>query len=271
MGSSTVRLIPDSMDPVVVAEVDARLVAVARDHEVRVLWAIESGSRAWGFPSPDSDYDCRFLYVRRPATYTSLWPVRDVIETPLDRIFDVNGWDLAKAVRLAVGGNATVGEWLRSPIVYSGDPDLRDSAVALVDVVADRSQLTRHYLHVGRNQLDRAGDGRLKRVFYALRPALALRWLRQHPDRVAVPMDLPTLLLEVDLPAAAVEQVEDLVALKARTREMGTGSVPAEVRALVAAELEHAETTQTAPDPTDLARRRVVADQWFQQALERWA
>lgn len=109
--------IPASLDADVVAEIDRRLASVSRDYGVRVPWAIESGSRAWGFPSPDSDYDCRFIFVRPADAYLGLWPASDVIETPLDTVFDVNGWDLAKAVRLVSRGNATAIEWLRSPIV----------------------------------------------------------------------------------------------------------------------------------------------------------
>jgi hypothetical protein len=79
--------------------------------------AIESGSRAWGFPSPDSDYDCRFIFVRPIEDYLSPWQRRDVIETPLEGDFDVNGWELGKAIRLLAKGNAVIIEWLMSPIV----------------------------------------------------------------------------------------------------------------------------------------------------------
>src|ERR1044071_5634208 len=106
------RAIPDSFDRSVVAEVDRRLREVEESHGVRIPWAIESGSRAWGFPSPDSDYDCRFLFVRAHAQYLSPWLSRDVIETPLDKIYDVNGWDVRKALQLLVKGNAVVIEWL---------------------------------------------------------------------------------------------------------------------------------------------------------------
>ena len=91
----------DGFDAATVERIQARLDEVERDHGVRVLWAVESGSRAWGFPSPDSDCDCRFFYVRRHDDYLSPWRPRDVIETPLDDVLDVNGWDLIKAIRLA--------------------------------------------------------------------------------------------------------------------------------------------------------------------------
>ncbi len=167
------RAVPEDLDPAVVAEIDGRLARLQSDLGVTIPWAIESGSRAWGFPSPDSDYDCRFLYVRRRDDYLSLWPSRDVIETPLDKVFDVNGWDLAKTVRLAVNGNATVGEWLRSPIVYAGDEAFRDRLLAFVASVADRGRIGRHYLHVAARQYER--EITLKRFFYVLRTAASLR------------------------------------------------------------------------------------------------
>ncbi|GAB2637937.1 nucleotidyltransferase domain-containing protein [Nocardia goodfellowii] len=112
----TLRVIPTSMDPAVVGHIDAELDRVQREHRVSVRLAVESGSRAWGFPSPDSDYDCRFVYVGALDNYLTPWPARDVIETPLVGLLDVNGWDLAKALRLLVAGNAVLIEWLMSPI-----------------------------------------------------------------------------------------------------------------------------------------------------------
>ncbi len=103
-----------------------------------MLLAIESGSRAWGFPSPDSDYDCRFIYVRRRDDYLTLYPPRDVIEFPLEGELDINGWDLGKALRLLLKGNAVVIEWLTSPYAYAGDASFRDEALALAKVAAHR-------------------------------------------------------------------------------------------------------------------------------------
>jgi len=236
-----VRQIPPSLDPLVVAQIDDRLDGVERDDGVRILWAIESGSRAWGFPSPDSDYDCRFLYVRPVDDYLALRRRRDVIETPLDDVFDVNGWDLRKALGLLVKGNATVGEWLRSPIVYRGDATFRDALLTVADDVVDRAGLARHYVHVARNNLhllDRSG--RLKKFLYALRPALILRWLRVHPGATVPPMDVATLLTESDVTDAA-RAVRDLIAVKSATRELSAAPVPAELRQFVDAELSRAD------------------------------
>src|SRR5690349_6432057 len=161
------RHLPEDFDPAAVAAIDHRLDAVAVEHEVAIPWAIESGSRAWGFPSPDSDYDCRFVFVRPVRAYLDPWPPRDVIETPLEGVLDTNGWDLRKAVQLAVAGNATVGEWLRSPWVYRGEPAFAADLLGLVDDVIDPVLLRRHYLHVGLAQWGAAGDTgtvRLKKV-----------------------------------------------------------------------------------------------------------
>lgn len=262
------RAVPESFDAEVVSQIDARLDQVEADHGVRVLWAIESGSRAWGFASPDSDYDCRFLYVRPRQAYLDLWPGRDVIETPLEGLLDVNGWDLAKAVRLAVAGNATVGEWLRSPWVYRGEPEFREALLDLVGNVADRSRLRRHYLHVGRDQWSLAGEGdgvKLKKVFYAVRPALTLTWLDAHAG--VPPMDVDSLLDQVELAGDVRSEIDELRALKAVTRELGSAPVPPRLAAWVAEVLGGLDDEiEAAPGEV-----RARANAGFQALLERWA
>jgi predicted nucleotidyltransferase len=266
------RSIPDSMDPDVVRAVDARLDRVEEEHGVSVVWAIESGSRAWGFPSPDSDYDCRFLYVRPVQDYLGLRSRRDVIETPLDKVFDVNGWDMRKAFGLMVRGNATVGEWLRSPIVYRGDAALRDELAALADEVVDRHALTRHHLHVARNNLALlASSGVAKKFFYALRPAVTLRWMRVQEGSALPPMDLPTLAGEAALPDDVAAAVADLVVRKARTRELGSLVVPDFLLAFVEAELRRAEAdlpVSRSPEPDDArARAWALAEDAFRRLV----
>lgn len=228
------RAVPESLDPAVVAAIDARLDGVESDHGVRIAWAIESGSRAWGFPSPDSDYDCRFLYVRPLDDYLTPWPERDVVETPLDAVLDVNGWDLVKAVDLLVRSNATVLEWLTSPIVYRGDRVFRDAVLEAAPGLVDHAGIGRHYTHLAQTQWVRHGGAvaqmPLKRLLYALRPAVAVDWMLARGPGELPPMDLPTLLEGVDLPHGILDEVEALLVAKARTRELGSGPVPGVVR-----------------------------------------
>ncbi|KQO64412.1 nucleotidyltransferase [Curtobacterium sp. Leaf261] len=263
---SSLRSVPDALDSDVVSAIDQRLDGVERDHDVVIPWAIESGSRAWGFPSPDSDYDCRFFFLRRPSDYAALWPPRDVIETPLDAVFDVNGWDLAKTLRLLVGGNATVVEWLRSPIVYRGDPAFRDELLALADAVADPAKIGRHYLHVARAQRLQAAPGApLKRFFYVLRPAAALRWMRVHEGSAVPPMDLATLLHEAQVDDRTLAAADELVARKSLTRELGTGDRPSVLEDFVREELALAEARFDGAATAPTAKARDAAEAFFRR------
>lgn len=148
---------PDLNDiaPVVRREIEARLAAVEREHGVRLLLAVESGSRAWSFPSPDSDYDVRFLYVRPRNRYLALRPDRDVIEAPTTDDIDLSGWDLRKALGLVLKSNAVVGEWIGSPIRYRADHPAVARLAALADRVLNPRALAHHYASLGRNAAER--------------------------------------------------------------------------------------------------------------------
>ena len=96
----------------------SKLAQIENDFKVKILYACESGSRAWGFASPDSDYDVRFIYVHNKSHYLSIDEHRDVIELPINEVLDINGWDLRKALRLFRKSNGPLYEWLQSPIIY---------------------------------------------------------------------------------------------------------------------------------------------------------
>lgn len=272
----SLRAIPAFMDAEAVARIDARLDAIRRANSVSIPLAIESGSRAWGFPSPDSDYDCRFFYIRPINEYLSPWQPRDVIETALEGEFDVNGWDLGKAVRLLLKGNATVIEWLTSPITYEGDGPFREEMLALAKAVARRNLVARHYLHLGERQR-RAYfvDGKpvpQKKIFYALRPASALRWLRCHPGEAVAPMHFPTLMAQCDPPAEVISITEELMARKAVARELGEEPLPPAIGAFIDSEFDLAREG-FAKDGGDAASEedRARAEAFYLAALRRLA
>lgn len=268
---SAMRTIPPDFAPQAVAGIDATLDAIVRDEAVRIPWAIESGSRAWGFPSPDSDYDCRFIYVRHEAAYLSIWPQRDVIETPLIGDLDVNGWDLAKALRLMLKGNAVALEWLQSPCVYRGDAGFRDAWLALAQRHVDRRAIGRHYLHLGEKQRRTYfGDGKsvaIKKLFYALRPAAALRWLRLHPDAAIPPMHFRTLMAECDAPRDVAAMIGELIARKAETRELGEGPLPEAIARFVADEFAEARDAFEGGAVRATAAARADVDSFFLQVV----
>ncbi|KQN06436.1 nucleotidyltransferase domain-containing protein [Sphingomonas sp. Leaf25] len=226
------------------AGIAARLAAVEAQEGVRLLFAVESGSRAWGFPSPDSDYDVRFVYVRPRDWYLSLKAGRDVIEAPIVDDIDLNGWDVRKALGLLLKSNAILGEWIGSPIRYRADDPVVADLAALAEAVCDPHAVACHYAKLGRTAAGTwlAGDGEVavKRYFYALRPALAIRWMRAHAG-ARPPMDLPSLLAGVRLDDALVEAIGRLVAAKAATAEQGAVARHAALDAMIRDELARAD------------------------------
>jgi predicted nucleotidyltransferase len=269
------RAIPDGFDAAALADIDSRLAAVEAMEQVRILLAVESGSRAWGFPSPDSDYDCRFLFVRRRRDYLSPWPRRDVVERPIDGDLDLSGWDLGKALKLLLKGNAVVVEWLTSPIVYRGNPEIREHLLALARAFSNRTGIARHYLHLGEKQRrSYFADGkpvRLKKLFYALRPAAALRWLRLHPSAPIAPMHFPTLMAQCDAPAGLASLVAALIARKAETRELGEAPLPEPIVRFVDEEFALARETLPARSGRLDPAARAAAEELFREAVQRHA
>lgn len=240
--------------PTIRAEIDARLAAIEAGEGVRYLLAIESGSRAWGFPSPDSDYDVRFVYVRPRDAYLTLTPGRDVIEQPIVDEIDLNGWDIRKALNLLLKSNATLGEWIDSPIRYRDDHPATARIAALADAIANPRALGHHYRNIAMTASDRwlndDGAVAVKKYFYALRPALVIRHMRLQPER-RPPMNLFSLIEGCDLPPTLTQQIEALVAAKSETREKELGPRQPDIDALIEAELDQADSLPIRDVPAD--------------------
>ncbi|MFS0726599.1 nucleotidyltransferase domain-containing protein [Paenibacillus sp. 1P07SE] len=164
-------------------KIAAALSAIQQEEEVRILYACESGSRAWGFPSRDSDYDVRFIYIRKPEWYLSIFEKRDVIERPINDMLDINGWDLGKALLLLRKSNPPLLEWLQSPIVYRTNEAVTDRIRRLSPAAFSPKSCMYHYLHMARGN-NRAylqgGRVKIKKYFYVLRPLLACGWIEQY-------------------------------------------------------------------------------------------
>jgi uncharacterized protein len=249
-------------------EVQTKLVEIEARHDVRILFAVESGSRAWGFPSPDSDYDVRFVYAHKPDWYLSLKPGRDVIELPISDELDVAGWDARKALNLLLKPNPVLLEWLSSPVRYHWCEADCAELEALARRVAHGAACRHHYLHLGEGQLNKYigenAEVNYKKYFYILRPALALRWLRFHPE-LQPPMNLQALLARLDLSADVIAEISRLLDLKSKAKEMGSGKRIPLVDELILDEFRLAK----APHPR--VARRVLgaeADALFRRLLK---
>jgi predicted nucleotidyltransferase len=191
---------------------------------VRILYACESGSRAWGFPSADSDYDVRFIYLRQVEAYLSIQKRRDVIEVAADGMLDINGWDLQKALLLLRKSNPPLLEWLGSPIIYLEEysiaAQMRDLAAGYYSSTASAY----HYLHMVRGNYREYLKGDriwLKKYFYVLRPILAVKWIEQ--GKGIVPTEFDKLVGGVVTDPELKKEMTDLVQAKRRGEELDYG------------------------------------------------
>jgi uncharacterized protein len=194
-----------------------KLQEIERDKNVKILYAVESGSRAWGFASPDSDYDIRFIYKHPQEYYVSLWEKPDVIEFMTPDDLDGSGWDIAKALKLLAKSNAPLIEWLFSPVVYFQDDAFILQMQALANDCFSPIATLHHYLGTTKNFMDvcEQEEVKLKSYFYALRTALAGRWIIEKNS--FPPVDFLELLPIA--PPAIQEKVKELMAIKANQDE----------------------------------------------------
>jgi uncharacterized protein len=263
-----------TLDPIpedIRAEILRRLTAAEREHDVRVLLAVESGSRAWGFASPDSDYDARFIYVHRRDWYLAvgLEEQRDVIEYPIVDELDVNGWDLRKALRLFWKSNPAFVEWIQSPVVYCANGRFAEVARALLPQVYSCERGIHHYRSMARTTYRghlRADQVQSKKYFYVLRALLAVRWLERYQQ--AAPIEFQRLLSMLD-DAALLGDIHDLLERKRAAPEIGRAAPIPRINAFIEAELErleHLTPPRWRPEeivPTlDGAFRELVAQAW---------
>lgn len=161
------------------------LIEIENDKKVKILYACESGSRAWGFPSKDSDYDVRFIYAHPLDWYLdiNIEHKRDVIELPIVNQLDVNGWDLRKTLKLFRKSNPPLLEWLDSPIVYHEYSSLAAKLRKLAAQCYSPIACQYHYFKMARGNFRdylRGDQVWLKKYFYVLRPLLAVVWLERN-------------------------------------------------------------------------------------------
>lgn len=186
---------------------------------VRILHAVESGSRSWGFASPDSDYDVRFIYVRPREFYLKLERTRDVLEYPINDLLDINGWDLQKALRLLHRSNPSLFEWFKSPIIYQQTAFSNEFTAMMEKYFLKKSGLY-HYLNMANGNYReylRGEQVKAKKYFYVLRPILACNWILR--TNTPPPM-LFSELVDAELPRELMVPVRDLLRIKMEVPEL---------------------------------------------------
>ncbi|MCD1261445.1 nucleotidyltransferase domain-containing protein [Paenibacillus athensensis] len=227
------------MDPCK-ATILEQLAFIEREEGVRIVYACESGSRAWGFPSQNSDYDVRFVYVRPVSWYLSVAAKRDVIERPISGMLDINGWDLRKALALFRKSNPPLLEWLQSPLLYLERYTVAQRIRELAPQAFSPRSCFYHYLHMAQGNFRDYLQGeqvRIKKYFYVLRPLLACRWIERYSTMPPIDFDelfAPLVSADSELFAA----VQQLLARKRAGEELDVEAKVQPIHAFVEHELE---------------------------------
>jgi uncharacterized protein len=241
-----VSAIPDSVR----LEILRRIDAAEREYDVRVLYAIESGSRAWGFASPNSDYDARFVYVHPRDWYLSidLEEKRDVIEYKIFDEIDINGWDLRKALRLFAKSNPAFIEWIQSPIVYRDSSEFAKRCCELLPAVYNCERGSYHYRSMAKTNYRgylRADLVPLKKYFYVLRPLLSVRWIEAY--QTAPPIEFAKLRHLISDRRDLLAAIDELLDRKKHAPEMGLAPQVPTIHSFIEQELGRLETFAVSP------------------------
>ena len=229
------KIIPEE----IYEEIIRRLKKIQKEENVKILYACESGSRAWGFPSSDSDYDVRFIYIRKPEFYLSIDEGRDVIEYPIVDVIDLSGWDLKKTLRLFRKSNPPLLEWLQSPIVYMKQYSVSDQLKSLLPLYYSPISCMHHYSNMAEGNLRdylKNENVWIKKYFYVLRPVLACNWIEN--DLGPVPTEFKKLVEVIIKDKALKKSINDLIKKKKAGEELARGNKIPEISNYIEKEIE---------------------------------
>lgn len=199
-----------------IEKIKAYLKNLEEERQIKILLACETGSRAWGFPSVDSDYDIRLIYVHKLDWYLSLHNRKDNLNLMLDNNdVDITGWDLQKSFNLLKKSNPPMLERIQSDMIYMADEEFTMEIVPLAQGFYSKIATMHHYLSMAVKFKDELGEShsyRLKKFFYALRSALVCKWILDRDE--IPPLQFGELYKGLDLPASHQRRIEELIELK---------------------------------------------------------
>ena len=227
-------------------EIQNTLTAIEQQHNVQILYACESGSRAWGFPSTDSDYDVRFIYTFPKNHYLSIEERKETIDIPVNEVLDISGWELRKSLRLFYNSNVPLYEWLQSPIIYKQNDAFLKTLKPLMPEYFSLRKGMHHYLGMANNAWAelQGAEVKIKKYFYCLRPVLAARWMVEKQE--LPPMELALLRTQVN-DKHWQSAMDELLILKVQATEKTTiQSIPI-INAFLEAQMAFCE--QHIPSP----------------------
>ncbi|MCV6629122.1 MAG: nucleotidyltransferase domain-containing protein [Flavobacteriaceae bacterium] len=212
-------------------KIKEKLQQLEQEKQIEILFAVESGSRAWGFASPDSDYDIRFVYKHSQDWYLNLWEQTDTIQFMTAEDLDGVGWDVRKALRLLAKSNASFTGWLFSPIVYRADHDFLNAIKNLANANFNPVSGFYHFHSMSKNFETTLGSEKmtLKRFFYAIRTALCAHWI--YKNETIPPVLFKEMYSLID--DRYHSKLDALIALKSKRIEKSNDPVEADLIHLV--------------------------------------
>lgn len=197
-----------------------KLYEIQEKEKIIIHHAIESGSWGWGFESKDSDFDVRFIYIHQTEWYLNVFEGSDVIEIPIDEVFDINGWDLKKALKLIYKSNVPLLEWLSSPIIYKENESFIEELANIAKIYFSQVSVIYHYINLAKksfSELLTLDNIKIKILFYFIRPIIACMWIEKY--NVIPPMNLQVMLKEIEIDNKIKNIINELVIVKADSTE----------------------------------------------------
>lgn len=202
-------------------KIKAYLEQIQKEKGIEILLACETGSRAWGFPSPDSDYDVRFIYKHEVEWYLKLNNQKDSIEVMFENNeFDLSGWDLRKSINLLWKSNAPLLERIQSPILYIANEDFLSEINHLAQETYSKIATMHHYLSMAKKMFDEIKDDenvKLKKLFYVLRASIACKWIVEREE--IPPIVFQEMLEQLPIDEEIKLRIYELISLKSIKEE----------------------------------------------------
>jgi predicted nucleotidyltransferase len=193
---------------------------IENNNNCKILFACESGSRAWGFPSQDSDFDIRFIFIRPVEAYLGLTETTDTINCFLPNELDLSGWDLKKSLVNFAKSNMPLYEWLGSPIVYSDNYELSYKLKKLISTYINLKKGCYHHSSLAikkYNEFSQKNHGSIKKLFYVLRSITAALWIIKNETNPFT--SLVENLNFIDLDQTVFDKIKELIQLKETSNE----------------------------------------------------
>ncbi len=219
-----------------------KLSAIEKENNIKILYAVESGSRGWGFASQDSDYDVRFIYTHTADWYLSIEDKKDFIEVPINSLLDINGWDIRKTLLHYKKSNPTLLEWLSSPIIYTEKYSMAQKMRDLLTDYFSPVPTIYHYLHIARNKFDdvmNTDQVKIKKYFYILRLVLACMWIEK--KNTMPPMEFSKLMAEQQLDDILIYEIYKLLDKKTSGLEIDIEPKSPIIINFLSSKIEHFE------------------------------